>query len=144
MLDGVTMRQTTPFEMLVQLRMLDIGIVPPRSGAIKFLDEIRIHMATLSPEERRKSARKFRKLWRKAANQSLAQAKNTKGPNRTFQARRQKTLTRLETRLAGLYNGWKGRPRGRQQLKRSMMVFEVVSRQVRSELSQVRAKKSAD
>ena len=138
------MEQTTPFEMLVQLRMLDIGIVPPRSGAIKFLEEVRIHMASLPPEERRKSARKFRKLWRKAANQSLAQAKNTKGLNRNLQARHQKTLTRLETRMASLYNGWKGRPRGRQQLKRTLMVFEVVSRQVRCELSQVRVKKSAD
>lgn len=138
------MEQTTPFEMLVQLRMLDIGIVPPRSGAVKFLDEVRIHMASLSPEERRKSARKFRKLWRKAADQSLAQARNTKSLNRVLRARHQKSIVRLETRVAGLYNGWKGRPRGRQQLKRTLMVFEVVSRQVRSELSQARAKKSAD
>jgi len=138
------MEQTTPFEMLVQLRMLDIGIVPPRSGAVKFLDEVRIHMASLSPEERRKSARKFRKLWRKAADQSLAQVRNTKSLNRVLRARHQKSIVRLETRVAGLYNGWKGRPRGRQQLKRTLMVFEVVARQVRSELSQVRAKKSAD
>lgn len=138
------MEQTTPFEMLVQLRMLDIGIVPPRSGAVKFLDEVRIHMASLSPEERRKSARKFRKLWRKAADQSLAQARNTKSLNRVLRVRHQKSIVRLETRVAGLYNGWKGRPRGRQQLKRTLMVFEVVSRQVRSELSQARAKKSTD
>lgn len=68
--------------LLIQLAMLDIGIIPYASARpIALLDERSMNLidkriASLDPADRRTIKRKFRKLWRKAVRQLNAERKS--------------------------------------------------------------------
>ena len=67
--------------LLIQLAMLDIGIIPyassQRSALLdeKSMNLIDKRIASLEPPDRRVIKRKFRKLWRKAVRQLNAERK---------------------------------------------------------------------
>jgi hypothetical protein len=145
------MEQLTPFETLLQLRMLDAGLIP---HSVKFTDtvqEVRVYMATLTPEDRRVSARKFRKMWRKAAKFYIARSFSKKlrglGKRRKahVQARQRNYAMRAASRVADLYvvNPTVA-PSNHIQRERSRMVLEMFMQQIREELAHARSKRSGN
>jgi hypothetical protein len=91
---------TDPTIVLVQLAMLDAGILPviPGYWALASSDErdsltrLRAHMATLSPEERRQAARKFRKAWRRALREYQVISSSKEGLGRAWGVRKAQRL----------------------------------------------------
>ena len=71
-----------PSNTLVEIIMLDMGIVPVtpyrHHGDTDPLGSVKEMLAGLSPDDRRRITRKFRKLWRKAYN-SPPDLKDRKG-----------------------------------------------------------------
>lgn len=134
------MQQHTPFEILLQLRMLDAGLVPHTSMFVDVMKEVRTYMASMDPAQRRIAARKFRKMWRKAAKDKLARANSMKGLSKFQRIRRQKTIQRMEARVSDLYNKVpSARPTRRVQRERAHLVLEMFLRQIRQELSAAQA-----
>lgn len=147
---GDNMEQHTYFETLLELRMLDKGIIPCRTtfgigvGARK--EDVKARMATLDPISRRKAARKFRKMWRKAAHHAIKRAESTEGLKGHQRTRHQHMAPRLKARVSALFTNRPGiKPTPCQQQERSRMVTDMVMRQIRDELLELmrnREKKS--
>lgn len=140
LLYNVNMEQHTQFEMLLQLRMLDAGLVPHTSIFSDVLKEVKAYMATLEPTERRKSARKFRKMWRRAAANYMARVSSTKGLNSIQRRRRPAMMERARDRVEQLYCD--SAPTKRQLRRRSEMVLEMFLRQLREEMARSKAQSS--
>lgn len=140
LLYSVNMEQRTQFEMLLQLRMLDAGLVPHTSIFSDILKDVKTYMATLEPAERRKSARKFRKMWRKAAANYMARASSKKGLNSIQRRRQPAMLERAKDRVEQLYSD--STPTKRQLRRRSEMVLEMFLRQLREEMTRAKAQSS--
>lgn len=138
------MDQQSPFEILLQLFMLDSGIVPTSAGFGDSKEEVKAYMATLSPEDRRRSARKFRKMWKKAAHQALVRGRTTQGLTSLQKRRRETTIKRLEERVRDLHvTPPFDRPTRKQQRDRAHMVLEMLMRDIRIELAEGKAKTRA-
>lgn len=139
------MEQHTPFEILLQLRMLDAGLVPHTTRFTDIVKEVRTYMATLEPEERRTSARKFRKMWRKAAKQHITRSFSKKRLGKYQKARQRNYASRAASRVAGLYvTNPTVAPSNRIQRERAHMVLEMIMRQIREELTHAQAKRSGN
>ena len=94
------MTGTDPVVVLVQLAMLEAGIVPvipgyrpgPSGEERDSLSRMRAHMAALSPEERRQAARKFRKAWRRALREYQVISSSKEGLGRAWGKRKARRL----------------------------------------------------
>lgn len=147
---GDNMEQHTYFETLLELHMLDKGIIPCRTtfgiGVRARKEDVKAHMATLTPAERRKVARKFRKMWRKAALHATKRAESAQGLKGYQRTRHQHMAPRHKARVMALYvSRPKAKPTPCQQQERSRMVTDMVMRQIRNELVELmrnREKKS--
>jgi hypothetical protein len=92
--------ETDPVVVLVQLAMLEAGIVPvipgyrpgPSGEERDSLSRMRAHMAALSPEERRQAARKFRKAWRRALREYQVISSSKEGLGRAWGVRKAQRL----------------------------------------------------
>jgi len=74
---------SSPHDIMIQLLMLDAGIIPFSSGWVCDTEKLNLidkRIATLSPIERRQVKRKFRKLWRKAVRALDAERRRNKLP----------------------------------------------------------------
>ncbi len=126
---------------MLQLYMLDSGIVPTTGGFADVKKEVKAHMAMMAPDERRRSARKFRKLWKKAAKQALVRARQTQGLTTLQQRRRMSSLMRLEEKVQKLSSvDPSARPTRSQERERSHMVFQMFMRDIGNELAPSKAK----
>lgn len=135
------MEQRSAFEIILQLRMLDSGIVPTTIMFGCPRKEVKAHMATMSPEDRRRAARKFRKMWKKAVRQALARAHQCHGLTKLQKRRREAQVLRFEEKMQRLMIVTpSGRPTSRQQRDRSHMVLEMLMRNTRNELAPAVAK----
>ena len=70
---------SSPHDIMIQLLMLDAGIVPFSSNWMPNPEDMNLidkRIATLAPEERRQVKRKFRKLWRKAVRAMDTERRN--------------------------------------------------------------------
>lgn len=130
------MQQRTSFETLLQLRMLDAGLVPHASIFPDTLKEVRAYMATLDPDARRRCARKFRKMWRKAADLSVRRVSHGKGLSSFQKKRRASFAKRAQGRADALYSS--SMPTHNQMRDRSRIVIEMFLREIREEMARDR------
>ncbi len=107
-------------DIMVQLLMLDAGIVPfsgdwtPDPAKMNLIDK---RIASLEPHERRQVKRKFRKLWRKAARMLDAE-------------RREQGMPEIHQEICGFNNP---NPTARQKQSRRGVVVWLLRKEIQEE-----------
>jgi len=109
---------SSPHDIMIQLLMLDAGIVPfnswnwtPDPAKMNLIDK---RIASLEPHERRQVKRKFRKLWRKAVRALDAE-------------RREQGLPEIHQEICGMNNP---NPSARQRQSRRGVVIWLLRREM--------------